>query len=81
MYCRKCGAQIPDGNNFCQNCGTATAAVNKSVNEQTAAQQPFPAEQKKLNRQIGEKLYTPENKEKINNILEKIKVFFKVRFL
>lgn len=31
MYCKKCGAQIPDGNNFCQNCGTPTAAVNESA--------------------------------------------------
>lgn len=81
MYCKKCGAQIPDGNNFCQNCGTPTAAVNESVSEQTATQQPFPAEQKALKNQIEAKLYTPENKEKINNILEKIKIFFKVRFV
>lgn len=81
MYCKKCGAQIPDGNNFCQNCGTPTAAVNESVSEQTATQQPFPAEQKKLKNQIEAKLCTPENKEKINNNFEKIKIFFKVRFV
>lgn len=81
MYCKKCGAPIPDGNNFCQNCGTAVTAVNESTTGQTAAQQPLPAEQKTLKNQTEAKLYSPENKEKINNILEKIKIFFKVRFL
>lgn len=81
MYCKKCGAPIPDGNNFCQNCGTAVAAVNESTGGQTAAQQPLPKEKKTLNRQIETELYSSKNKEKINNNLEKIKIFFKVRFL
>lgn len=81
MYCKKCGAPIPDGNNFCQNCGTPTAAVNESTTGQTAAQQPLPKEKKTLNRQIETELYSSKNKEKINNKIEKFKIFFKVRFL
>lgn len=82
MYlCRKCGVQIPESNKFCQNCGTTIASVNESVVKQAPVQQSLTTEQRTLNFQNRTKLSSPENKEKINNILEKIKVFFKVRFI
>lgn len=33
MFCRKCGSNLPDGTNFCPNCGAQT-------NEPTPVQQP-----------------------------------------
>jgi hypothetical protein len=30
MYCAKCGAQNPEGSNFCQSCGTALVATPSS---------------------------------------------------
>jgi hypothetical protein len=36
MYCTKCGAQNPDGANFCQNCGSQLVATT------TPAQSPPP---------------------------------------
>ena len=40
MICKKCGANIADGNAFCTNCGaplTAEAPVQPPVNEAPAA--------------------------------------------
>lgn len=38
MYCTKCGAQIPNGANFCHNCGTDVQDLPAAPN--TAAQKP-----------------------------------------
>jgi hypothetical protein len=33
MFCIKCGKQLPDGSNFCSNCGTNLASSNEKVTE------------------------------------------------
>ncbi|MBO6054363.1 MAG: zinc ribbon domain-containing protein [Oscillospiraceae bacterium] len=43
MYCRNCGAQIPDDSRFCERCGTPTGAVQapqQPVYQQPQYQQP-----------------------------------------
>ncbi len=41
MYCRNCGAQLPDDSRFCDRCGTPTGveAVQQPVNQQRSYQQ------------------------------------------
>jgi hypothetical protein len=37
MYCTKCGAQNPEGSNFCQSCGTALVTANPTPPPTTPA--------------------------------------------
>ena len=38
MYCTKCGAQLPEGSRFCNQCGSVVTPV---VNDQTDQNDPF----------------------------------------
>ena len=38
MYCRRCGGQIADGNNFCQYCGMPLDDANAGQNQQQGTQ-------------------------------------------
>ena len=40
MYCRQCGAKIPEGSSFCSQCG---APVKHAADERGAASEPVPA--------------------------------------
>lgn len=40
MFCTKCGAQVPEGTQFCPNCGAPLAAAQQPAYEQPAYQQP-----------------------------------------
>lgn len=77
MYCKKCGAPIPDGNNFCQNCGTATAdevveIIPKNVsNENVQVNESSPEQENAVpladnEIQLGEYYQPPKNDENIN---------------
>lgn len=77
MYCKKCGAQIPDGNNFCQNCGTATAdeaveIIPENASNENVQMNESPPEQENAvpltnnEIQLGEYYQPPENDGNIN---------------
>ena len=40
MFCKKCGANIPDGSTVCPNCGQEIAAAPKVDNDQQASGKP-----------------------------------------
>ena len=53
MYCNHCGAELPDGSKFCQDCGTVTKAAaaeqiaKKKVETPPPAPTPSPSDTKK----------------------------------
>ena len=40
MFCRKCGAQIPDDSEFCVSCGTRISPATQQPEEPAYGQQP-----------------------------------------
>ncbi|MCR5485800.1 MAG: DUF4234 domain-containing protein [Clostridiales bacterium] len=42
MYCQKCGAEIPDGNRFCQSCGAPAEPFAPPTQQAQQPQQPQP---------------------------------------
>lgn len=88
MICKNCGMQINENSKFCTECG---APVEEQISKQEQQPRQFAPQTQKAQqaaqqttRQIEEKLKqiaTDKNKDKFKTILEKIKVFFKVRFV
>lgn len=52
MYCKYCGAQLPDGAKFCPKCGGALTPVSEAPEADTPKPQPQPQPQQQA--------YTPE---------------------
>ena len=45
MFCQKCGANFPDGNNFCPSCGTSVITANANQSQQQYQQPNQPNHQ------------------------------------
>lgn len=64
MKCQKCGADIPDGELFCKECGAEVQLVPDYNSVEYLLQYKRNAEQKERQRQIDEEMAEPEKKKK-----------------
>ena len=58
MFCKYCGAPVPDGTKFCPQCGGALTPVSEASKAETPKPQPAPKPQHQP--QPQQQAYTPE---------------------